>query len=219
MLEERRTSHPTCEKKIVSAVGIGLLPSAADMQRIIACQKQIAQIEQLSFLLNDTDCLPHLSLIHICGADAAAARRSAEQGFEKLIGTLPIDGGIVGHVYVSHGWYFCDVERDEKLMGFHQRAFDMAAPYLQAGSKTDKDISHYSEHEKKMYSQYGYRFIGQSFAPHVTLGRTFQKSRSPRHAEIVALCQNQLWGTIRFDRLAMFDVGENGTCDGLYYES
>jgi hypothetical protein len=197
-------------------LGVGLIPSMRDMQRIIDCQAVVAQRESLSFKLNGTNCIPHLSLVHIRDVDFRKFQGLQILQCSDFVSSVPIECEITGTSYIPRGWIFCDVARSENLMELHHNTFEFAKPYLTPGLARDKDISHYTDHQKIMYRSYGYRFIGDSFSPHVTLGRAAHEKM--QSIDAVRCSASAITGTVSFDRLVLFDVGPNGTCREILWQ-
>jgi 2'-5' RNA ligase len=61
--------------------------------------------------------------------------------------------------------------------------------------------------ELKNIQQYGYRSVGELFAPHMTLTRFL----TPEHIDIPDLPDISTFDSI-FERIAIFEMGDNGTC-------
>jgi 2'-5' RNA ligase len=73
-----------------------------------------------------------------------------------------------------------------------------------------EDMSQYSADETAAYLSFGYRYIGDSFRPHITLGRT-KESDKTLSAELGTiydtLLKNRL---VQFDRLVFYRAGDFG---------
>ena len=70
------------------------------------------------------------------------------------------------------------------------------------------DVSQYTEVERQSYYQYGYRYTGDAFMPHITLGHTDDASAKL----LVQRPVGRRFDTDRwiFDRVTFYEMGEHG---------
>ncbi|MFF7339439.1 hypothetical protein ACFZAT_19095 [Streptomyces sp. NPDC008163] len=82
-------------------------------------------------------------------------------------------------------------------------------PHLdRAAFDTAQDMSHFTDAERASYARFGYRYTGEAYTPHLTLGRTDEETA-------LALARSgpgrtAVPRTWLFDRLSCYLMGEHG---------
>jgi hypothetical protein len=83
------------------------------------------------------------------------------------------------------------------------------APHLdRAAFDTSKDTSRFSPDERASFAEYGYRYTGDAYAPHITLGRAEEDIALKLVASAPERTSMQKEWT--FDRLTFYVMGEQG---------
>jgi hypothetical protein len=112
--------------------------------------------------------------------------------------------------YQPNGWIFADVMKTNELCILQNELLKESESYIDAKSiAIDVNMNAYCGGQKSNYLKYGYRYIGEEFIPHITLGRT----HSAQHitAELVADFKNAFFGTtFIYDKLVYYEAGEFG---------
>ncbi len=193
--------------------GIALIPNPDLIEYLIRLQDHLAPRVALAPALGTQTNLPHISLIQ-----GLTGRRSAMQAMlGRLHGVLsaagrPLDLSLTRITHVEIGWFFWKVAQDAVLLALHDRTFALSKPFLKPPATYDAEyITTYSEIERRNFLRYGYRYIGQAYKPHVTIGRSrvadpptvLARLETYRRQHPIAMLQ-------RFARLTLFGIGPNG---------
>ncbi|MCF3175226.1 2'-5' RNA ligase family protein [Streptomyces sioyaensis] len=189
-------------------LGIALLPSAEHVHRAIRMQQEIGGDHALRPGLTADGNLPHVTVFQGPFTDSL----DPETELEKIGGTLALPKELrlaaSGIVYQPTGWVFLALERPPLLERLQAAALDALDAHLDRRAIGTKDTSRFSESERASFARYGYRYTGDAYAPHITLGRAEEQiaqevvRHAPRRTSVPAQ-----WA---FDRLSFYVMGEHG---------
>ncbi|MFD9422364.1 MULTISPECIES: 2'-5' RNA ligase family protein [unclassified Streptomyces] len=190
-------------------LGVALLPCADHTRSAIRLQKSLGGDRPLQPPLSEEGNLPHLTVFQgpfreTLDPDRELARIGAGVSLPERLSLAS-----VGIVHQPTGWLFMSVERPALLEKLQETVLDGLAPHLDHEAfDTSKDTSRYTETERASFSRYGYRYTGDAYAPHITLGRTDEEAAlelvrtAPERTHVPAE-----W---TFDRLSFYVMGEHG---------
>lgn len=189
-------------------LGIALLPNADHVHRAIRMQQEIGGDHALRPGLTADGNLPHVTVFQGPFTDSL----DPETELEKIGGTLALPKELrlaaTGIVYQPTGWVFLALERPPLLERLQAAALDALDAHLDRQAFGTKDTSRFSESERASFARYGYRYTGDAYAPHITLGRAEEQiaqevvRHAPRRTSVPAQ-----WS---FDRLSFYVMGEHG---------
>ncbi|MFF0446218.1 2'-5' RNA ligase family protein [Streptomyces sp. NPDC004609] len=193
-------------------LGFALLPRADHLRTAVQLQRDVGGGVHLRPRLHPDGNLPHVTVFQGPFADSLAPEKALE-----TIGASAVENGLRGEVslastgvvYQPTGWLFLALERPPLLQALQAAALAVLDPHLdRAFFDGDKDVSRFTDDERTSYERYGYRYTGDAYAPHVTLGRTdeetaLQLARTAR--DRVSLPKEWV-----FDRLSFYVMGEHG---------
>lgn len=114
--------------------------------------------------------------------------------------------------YQPVGWLFADVERQPWMDALQLEVVRRVDPLIDREAlKTADELHGYTAPEAASYLRHGYRYVGQTYRPHITVGRTAANAlelpdpcRSTYDSEI-------LGHTVRFERLVIYRAGPFGS--------
>ena len=114
--------------------------------------------------------------------------------------------------YQPVGWLFADVERLTVMLSLQREIVERVSHLLDTSQlKPLGKLAGYSADERDHYLRYGYRYIGESFRPHVTLGRSRSDSLS-LPAECLEEYRSVFGGrTVNFGELVAYQAGAFGS--------
>jgi hypothetical protein len=172
-------------------------------------QKSLGGDRPLRPPLSEEGNLPHLTVFQGPFEDALEPGRELARISASVSLPKELSLASVGVVHQPTGWLFMAVERPVLLQKLQEAVLDRLAPHLDREAfDTSKDTSRFTETERASFSQYGYRYTGDAYAPHITLGRTDEDAAlelvrtAPERAHVPAE-----W---TFDRLSFYVMGEHG---------
>ncbi|MCC5619907.1 hypothetical protein [Nostoc sp. CHAB 5715] len=202
-------------------VGVAMVPSAQVNQYLVELQKEVMSFCSLRPLLGTEFNLPHITLLQ--------GRFKNNFNWLNLISDLrdyctqqkySLEFKLSELEYQPPGWYFLTLSPNIMFCEAHRFVFEQLkdSMYLTQEDR-QKDTTNYSNLEKENYCKYGYRYIGDVFHPHITLGRSIDKSRIQDEADMintVKVFTSNIVGTIQ--KITIYEMGENGShANTLYY--
>ena len=197
--------------------GIALIPDKASGDAIFKLHKTLGALLPLVFELG-TDKEPHLTLLQLYGPNLSQALTAVGLLSETLT-TIELE--ISGISFVRPAWWFLDVELSSTLRDIHDKIFHMLAPDLSGPNKIDETkLSHFTPLQRENFLKFGYRFIGNAYNPHVTLGKSLaHDGMEHKILEILTAELQNISSTLVFDQLCLFSLGPNGTTENVHFKT
>lgn len=191
--------------------GLALLPSQEASEALIDFRNEMS-----SYIggpkLGLTENLPHVSVIQCPFDPDQLTSDEIESILESFSFNSAMKGTFSVATYQPVGWIFADVVHDRWLDLLQGHALDHLKELIADDEiNLEKTFSGYSDKQIAYYSRFGYRYIGEEYRPHVTLGRTLDGERRLA-PEVVRAFSKKLAGLdFSFTRLAFYEAGESGT--------
>ncbi|MFI5727445.1 2'-5' RNA ligase family protein [Streptomyces cyaneofuscatus] len=190
-------------------LGVALLPRADHTRVAIRLQQSLGGDQPLQPPLSEEGNLPHLTVFQ--GPFEGSLDPERELARIKAALSLPdqLSLASAGIVHQPTGWLFMSVERPALLEKLQEVVLDGLAPRLDRQAfDTSKDVSRFTEPERASFARYGYRYTGEAYAPHITLGRTDEATA----LELVRTApeRTRVPAEWIFDRLSFYVMGEHG---------
>ena len=194
-------------------IGMAMIPSVEMIESIVELQKKVIPICPLHPLLGTENNLPHITLVqgqfgkHINWVSLISKLRDYCHKQKYLL-----EVKVTGLEYKPLGWYFLTLNENILFYEAHRCVFEELKDSMFL-TKEDlrKDTDEYTLLEKYNYCSYGYRFIGDAFKPHITLGRSIDKSQCCNKANLIPLVESftsSVVGTIQ--KITLYEMGDNG---------
>jgi len=200
--------------------GLGLVPCAADIASIVDFRQRAGHLIG-GPMLGETTNLPHVSILQ-CPFDEDALTQSLLDCIAESWSANRNCSPVVGHfgplLYQPVGWVFGPVlptlmstETGPWCADLQRLALErMRSCIDMAQIDVTRDTSQYTTCEREAYLRYGYRYVGDAFRPHVTLGRISGDTSAPA-PELLGLYADSLASRcVTFDRLVFYRAGEYG---------
>ncbi|MET9475923.1 MULTISPECIES: 2'-5' RNA ligase family protein [unclassified Streptomyces] len=190
-------------------LGVALLPSAEHTRSAVQLQTDVGEDHGLQPPLSPDGNLPHVTVFQGPFLDSL----SPERELRTIAGSMSLPEEIrlasTGIVYQPTGWVFLSLERPTILSELQAAVLSVLAPHLdRAAFDTSKDTSRFTPDERASFAEYGYRYTGDAYAPHITLGRAEEDialklvGSAPERTSV-----QKEW---TFDRLTFYVMGEHG---------
>jgi len=160
--------------------------------------------------------LPHITLIQSFFPVSVISQSS----LKSIAANIPsvISAPTTGLSYSAGGWWFVNFEATKEFKYAQGAAFKVLEPHIDLTEiDREKDYSQYSELEQHNYFTYGYRYAGDAFHPHFTMGHdeeTFEISDNLIHKFETKFAEEEFI----FDRLAWYELGASGACASIIEE-
>lgn len=193
--------------------GIALIPNSSFINFFISLQKILRTFCPITPILGRKQNLPHLTLLQgIKGTDDEIRDK-----FYKLINDSTIQKRInieFGEIkYYVGNWIFWLLKKEDNIINLHNKTFELFKNHLYPPIKYDKKyIANYSEIEMNNFLQYDYRFIGNAYLPHITLGRLKCKNIEEIQLQIRKFIFDKgIDLKQQFEYLTLYSVGKDGS--------
>lgn len=163
------------------------------------------------FTLKDTDAVPHVSLymLNIRERDLGRAQDALAELAERTP-AIPLEAE--SFAANEHGMTEVFYRKTPKITQLQQDVLETVGPLRDGlreldpvGRSVPERMRQASDELARNFNVYGYDEIGSHFNPHITLTRLSDPSRRPAQPDL-----SKFDG--RFERLALFRMGEHGTC-------
>ncbi|MBW4475096.1 MAG: hypothetical protein KME45_32655 [Stenomitos rutilans HA7619-LM2] len=194
--------------------GIAMIPNSEMIEAIAQLQKQATSICPLQPELGSDRNLPHITLLQGRFHDSVDWMQLLTELRDYYVNQqYDLSLQLTELECKALGWYFLIPSRNPFFYDAHQFVFQrLKAAMFLTESDRQKDVTHYSSLEQSNYLTYGYRFIGDAFQPHITLGRVLNPLTPENQARIrdlvetlLPLCSNMM------QKLTVYRQGEYGS--------
>ena len=193
-------------------LGMALVPRADYIDAAIALQRRVGAGACLEPALSADGNLPHVTVYQGPLHDSV--------DLEKILVSLKAELGLASAIsaaateilYLPTGWIFLEVERAAVLEKLQVAALAAIEGGIdRAAIENSTEAAGYAGAHLENFRRYGYRFVGEAFLPHITLGRLDGDSGE----EMAALASSPValepgendWV---FDRLTFYEIGDHG---------
>ncbi|MFG1806245.1 2'-5' RNA ligase family protein [Streptomyces sp. NPDC049040] len=190
-------------------LGVALLPRADHLRSAIRVQQEVAGGHTLQPPLTPEGNLPHTTVFQGPFLDTL----EPDVELDRIGGALSLPEEIrlhsTGVVYQPTGWVFLSLERPPLLEKLQDVVVGALAPHLDRDAfDTAKEVSRFTDNERTSYARYGYRYTGEAYTPHITLGRTEEQAAQALVRDAAA--RSSVPAAWIFDRLSFYVMGEHG---------
>lgn len=191
-------------------IGFALITAPPFFNRLIELENRCHNLCGFYDRLGKTKNLPHTTLFQgnlreTCPyediAEEIAASLRKQQLYRVTFSRV---------VYVPEGWCFLECVNTPELAALHRKTLALAEPYIVLPHDTgSENMSVMSACQQHAIRHYGYRYAGEAFYPHITLGRT--TGEEERVTELLNRETAQLGKEAMIDRVTVYGMGNNGT--------
>jgi hypothetical protein len=154
-----------------SGYGFALLPSSDAREELRRFQEWACRDFPLVPKFGSESVLPHVTLFQGTMLRLLSVR-DVLSDLRLALKTSPSPPVLRfdGVVYQPIGWLFLKVVPDPWIRDAQAHVVEGIASSIVVEA-AGKDTSKYSAEERESFVQYGYRYVGSAFLPHITLGR------------------------------------------------
>ncbi|MFF8274715.1 hypothetical protein ACF05T_01165 [Streptomyces lateritius] len=190
-------------------LGIALLPNAEHQDAAIRLQREVGGGQTLRPPLSQDGNLPHMTVFQGPFLDSLDTEAALEHVVRAAGMPERADIPSTGIVYQPTGWVFLALRRLPLLEQVQKVALEALSPHLDRSAfDASKDVSLFSDSERESLSRYGYRYTGDAYAPHITLGRAEESvAREMVQSVPGRVDVPETWV---FDRFSFYVMGEHG---------
>lgn len=157
--------------------------------------------------------LPHTNILQ-CPFYADALDADLSEKLEQIWEGVGEVSSQFGVIYPQpRGWFFLAVKRLAWLRELQSRVLSLLAPLVDASQiKSGDDIDLYTQQERKNFLRYGYRYVGESFRPHITLGYDEDSPDGHIDCGLVSAGLKLFAGkTFNYSEIVLYEAGPAGS--------
>ena len=198
-------------------IGFALIAEKKFVDQIVALECEFHDKAGFSDHLGTVNNLPHTTLFQGEMRDAINYREIAEHiasEYVKLSKSRTLRFTKIK--YVPLGWYFLICKKSKALSTLHFQVLSRVEPYIVLPETRLEATSDLPEVQREALLHYNYRYAGEAFYPHVTIGRSEAKNDMVLNEMNNAL--NQVDLSPRVDRVTVYKMGVNGIHEDTLYE-
>lgn len=190
--------------------GIALLPEVDARQRIVEFRES-QQTHVGGPMLGMSTNLPHMSILQ-CPYFPDAPHAKILDAVVDTVSLRSMQALFATLEYQHVGWVFADVTPESWMTQLQDACLEATLPFIDtAAINANESFVGYTAAEQKNYLDYGYRYVGASFRPHVTLGRSVDAEALTLPPQLVEAFSSELGGSeITFSELVFYRAGEYG---------
>lgn len=190
-------------------IGFALIPDQETLKNIISTEDELSKKYHFTSKLGFDHNLPHVTIFQNTFDDKipyeTILNKVAVEFTRLNIGTIHFSDVI----YEYGGWYFYLLQKTDKLQELHEYALYHTRDYI-----VDKPI--YADESLPYWQQkgildYGYRYAGEAYMPHVTLSRTAENKHNQAIIEDYKERLSAFPKEAQIQKLTAYKMGENGT--------
>lgn len=198
-------------------IGFAIVMASPFFDKIISIQNTIAARYPFRDLLGAEHNLPHTTLFQGSFSESINYQEIADRAAEKLSLLLPDKMiSFTDVIYKAEGWYFFMIEKTPELQQLHELVLSEIMPDLILDpDRMNRNISGLSEDEIAGIQNYGYRYSGAAFFPHITIGRTAAGRNEDLLNELNTVLRPE---SASIGRITVYRMGPDGTHADTLYE-
>lgn len=191
--------------------GIALLPTVTLQKRIIRFRENCGSFVDGPILGTDTN-IPHVSILQCPYFTNTPHRKLLREIGKDSLFLTPTSSHFSKISYQPIGWLFANVVTGTWLPKLQEICLSRSRDYIDVRFiDRNENFSGYSLNEKENYLKFGYRYVGKSFKPHVTIGRSPRETPESLPARVESAFNMEFAGDeVIFDKLVFYRAGEFG---------
>ncbi|GMA60434.1 hypothetical protein NZD89_12555 [Alicyclobacillus fastidiosus] len=194
-------------------IGFAVIPNESLIDTLISFQVEMNSTIALEPKLGHTYNLPHITLIQGDFKDSLKYIDVLYDLQDYLVGSMieTLVASVQEIFYQPVGWYFVRIQKEPWLIHLHNHLFDIVKDDMLPGVVNPDKERWFTPLETQNTRKYGYRYIGEAYLPHITLGRNPDLTKSKLIFEM-----NRRWERANIaspqlmSRLTVYEMGENG---------
>lgn len=193
-------------------LGMALVPRADYIDAAVALQRRVGAGEQLVPELSAAGNLPHVTVYQGPLQDSVDLEEILAALKGDLGLTSPITVSATEILYLPTGWIFLGLERAAVLEKLQVAALAALEGGIdRAAIENSTEAEGYAGAARENFYRYGYRFVGEAFLPHITLGRlegeSFAAMEAMASSPVGLEADENDWV---FDRMTFYEIGDHG---------
>ncbi len=195
--------------------GVALLPERAVAERLVDFQRRHRNRISGPILGIERN-LPHVSILQCPFEKNSLTQLRLAQiynAWRRWVDEVPPTARFTQAFYQPEGWLFAGANLMDWGAKLQEESLRIMAPHINSAAITSKEpYRGYSKLERESYVKYGYRYVGQAFLPHVTLGRVNRESFPGLKPNLRSEFAKEFQGEeFRFGEIVFYEAGDFGS--------
>lgn len=199
-------------------IGFALIPEDSFIEEIIALEGHFHNKGRFLHRLGFETNLPHITLFqgdidnHL---DYKTMALDILDTLRRL--SLPPIIHFSNISYVEKGWYFLKCDKTELLLAMHNFVLEQIKPYIiLPPNRLERSLEYLTKTQYNAIMEYNYRYAGEAFYPHITIGRSKEKNKTLLNEMNNAI--SKLKNSSMISRITVYKMGKDGTHEETLYE-
>jgi len=193
-------------------IGFALITADPFFSKVIEIENEVHEICGFKDKLGREHNLPHTTLFQGAFADETDYQNIAKKikyYMNEINSSWSLNFDCVQ--YVPEGWYFYNCIRTENIFLLHNYVIKQCEKdIVLKPERLDRELGKLTDSQKKGIINYGYRYAGEAFKPHITLGRR-SEGFSEQTMQILEGKFKDIPAEQQIDRITVYRMGPNGT--------
>lgn len=199
----------------MSLLGLALLPVEVDIERLVEFRESVDEYLDPPKLSTKMG-IPHVSILQ-CPFNVRDLRYERLNAIFHQLHRFQSDLRLyadLGSLYRQpKDWVFIETKFSRWINDLQTVALQaLEDRILREAIAMNRDFTGYTDLEALNYRSYGYRYVGEAFRPHITLGKTSLDMDDSLPIQLTSAYKSQLEARrIAFDRLVSYKAGPSGS--------
>lgn len=200
-------------------IGFALITNSPFFDKIIEMENKYHDTAGFHNTLGSENNLPHITIFQGTMSEYINYQKIANQlaiKYKSICSENTLDFNDV--VYVPEGWYFYECQTTEVLTQLHNCCLSLVKDYIVLNpNRLERNLSALTNDQISGIRDYGYRYAGKAFYPHITIGRTSSKKDEALLREFKSAFHS-FTKTTSIRRITVYEMGPDGTHASTLYE-
>lgn len=190
-------------------IGFALIPDQATIEKIVDVEAKISEVYGFTSKLRIGHNLPHITIFQNTFDDkipyVTLLNKTAVEFTRLNEGRVHFTDVI----YEYGGWYFYLLQKTDRLQELHEYILYHSKDYIVDKPKTIDEALPYWQ--KKGLLDFGYRYSGEAYMPHITLAKT---AESERNDAVIQGFSTELKDAVKeaeIQKITAYRIDENGS--------
>lgn len=199
-------------------IGFAIIPEMSFTRQIIDFESRFHQEGGFSHSLGIDRNLPHITLFQGEIEDQFDYISMAQSIMKEIKSLSFVHSLKFSKIeYVEKGWYFLMCDKTELLSTIHNFVLKKISPYIIFPSVRNlENLEFLTPTQYDAILKYNYRYAGEAFCPHITIGRSSRRDEVLLQNMNTAF--NQFCKTSVISKITVYKMGQNGAHEESLYE-
>lgn len=190
-------------------IGFALIPDKPFSDELVKIENEVHEQCGFHHKLGTSFNIPHLTIFQGSFQNNVDCFQMLRYMTEYFISCDHLQFNEVA--YQAGGWYFYACQKTDELVNLHDWALKECRDYLDLqDDRLKQDMAGFTSEQIAGIKEYGYRYAGKAFMPHVTLGRSNDISANSELISLLKQKLSKLPKDVPVYRMTCYKMGQDG---------